>query len=251
MNDVPSTACADAGPSGRFFGDIRNSLRPFTAIAEPVCGAVVVLKLWRFRARLESFQTTLRRQDERRILVTFETNCPRVPSRLVFGRSHDPNRETRRESRREASQGGTESAPARAVVPIPAGLRQSLRLRGGSRRAAGRPELAAAAAARSLCRADFRYLIHHRARRKPPHLDLPYPAVGRAPALRAHRQRPDPQRAVQRNRRDADAIALVAVSDSEEADRFRRGHCYSRRQRRRRHPGRHGDPRLRRQPLDE
>ena len=48
---------------------------------------------------------------------------------------------------------------------------------------------------RPLCRADLRHLVYHGARRKPAHLDLPHPAVGRASPVRAHRQRHDPQRA--------------------------------------------------------
>ena len=105
------------------------------------------------------------------------------------------------------------AATSSEIIRLSAGFRQSFRLRGGGGRAAGRPQLAAAAAARSLCRAALGHLLHHRARGEPPHLDLPHPALGGAPALCAHRQWPDPQRAVQRGRRDADAAALVAVSD--------------------------------------
>ena len=93
-------------------------------------------------------------------------------------------------------------------APISVRLRQPVRVRGGARRAAGRAKVAAAAAARPLRRADLRHLVHDRARGEPAHLDLPHPALGRAPALCAHRQRAHSQRAVQRGRRDADAIAL-------------------------------------------
>ena len=102
------------------------------------------------------------------------------------------------------------SASAASALHYQPGFGNQFRFRSGRRRAAGRPQLAAAAAARALCRADFRHVVYHRARRKSPHLDLPHPAVGRASPLRAHRQPADPQRAVQRGRGDADAIALVA-----------------------------------------
>ena len=60
-------------------------------------------------------------------------------------------------------------------------------------------------------------------------------ALGRAPALRAHRQRADPQRAVQRRRRArrrSCAGSPLPVPDA--ADRFRRRPRHHRRQRRRR-----------------
>ena len=120
-----------------------------------------------------------------------------------------------------------------------------------ARRAAGRPQFAAAAAARPLCRIDLGHLVHHAARREPAHLDLSHPALRRAPALCAHRQRPHSQRAVQRRRCDADAIALEPDPDSEKAHRLHRGHGDHGRQRRRRHPGRHVRAHLCRQPLDD
>ena len=58
-------------------------------------------------------------------------------------------------------------------------------------------------------------------------------------------------RPVQRDRGDAVATALEPVPDPRGADRFRRRHHHHRRARQRRRPGRHGGPRLCRQPLDD
>ena len=146
----------------------------------------------------------------------------------------------------------TSKAPsAAAPLQYQSGFGNHFSLGSGARRAAGRPQFAAAAAARPLRRIDLGHLVHHPARREPAHLDLPHPALRGAPALCAHRQRPDPQRAVQRRRCDADAIALEPDPDSENAHRLHRGHGDHGRQRRRRHPGRHVRARLCRQPLDD
>jgi hypothetical protein len=45
MREVPSTGCADAGVTGRFFGNNEFSERRFAAIAKPNYGATLELKL--------------------------------------------------------------------------------------------------------------------------------------------------------------------------------------------------------------
>ena len=163
-------------------------------------------------------------------------------SRRGLGEVHD-------ESGNQATHSGGQKRPCRISVPIR--LRQSFCFRSSAGRLAGRTKLAAASAARPLCRADLGHVIHDAARGKPPHLDLSHPALCRASALCAHRQRAHPQRAVQRRRRHADAIALEPDSHSKRSDRLHRRHRDARRQWRRGDADRHGDPHLRRQPLDD
>ncbi len=151
----------------------------------------------------------------------------------------------------KSSKGRKHGAAGGGAAAVPARVRQSFRIRGGCRRAAGRPQLAAAAAAWPLCRVDLRHLVHDRPGGKPAHLDLSHPAFSGAPALCAHRQRLDPQRAVPGGRCDPDAIALEPDADPEKAHRLHRRHRDHGRQRRRRDPGRHGGAHLRRQPLDD
>src|SRR6266542_8262 len=57
-------------------------------------------------------------------------------------------------------------------------------------RAAGRTELAAEGALRTLCRAVQRLVVHLAARDQPPDLDLPHPPVGHAQAVQANSEWP-------------------------------------------------------------
>ena len=81
-------------------------------------------------------------------------------------------------------------------------------------RAAGRPERAAAAAARSLHRADLGHPVHRAARREPALLALPHPALGDASAVSPDRQRPRSQRAVRRGRAAAQPAQMEPAAVS-------------------------------------
>ena len=78
---------------------------------------------------------------------------------------------------------------AKSVARLPDRLWQSLCVGGEVGRAAARPQQPAEAAAWALRRADLRHRVYGAARGEPPHLDLSHAALGRASALRAHRQR--------------------------------------------------------------
>ena len=98
---------------------------------------------------------------------------------------------------------------------VPVRLRQRVRHRGAARRAAGRPELAAALPLRPVCRAVLGHGLHRAAPREPPLLALPHPAGGTAPAVRAHRAAARVASDFGADRRLAEPAALESAADAE------------------------------------
>jgi hypothetical protein len=129
------------------------------------------------------------------------------------------------------------------------GLRQRVRDRGARRRAAGRPQFAAARAVWTLCRAAFRHRVHRPPACEPALVAVPDPPSTAARRVRAVSATVARDSAV-RHADVAEPGALGSVSDSRCRDRFHRRAGDDRRQRQRRRADRHRYSRLRVQPSD-
>ena len=117
----------------------------------------------------------------------------------------DARRHTRDDHSRHERPCRTRSSPQRShgrqrLPTSPASATSSPPRR--CRRAAGRPEFAAARALRPLCRAALGHGVHRAARRQSPLLAVPHPAGGDARAVPRDRQRPhrEPRSATCRRR---------------------------------------------------
>ena len=152
--------------------------------------------------------------------------------------------------RADPARRGSKAAPRRSAISVR--LRQSFRLRGGAGRAAGRTQFAAAAAARTLCRTDFRHVVYRPACAK---TAAPGPIASSLRSVHRPYARIDNGLIRSAPFDDVDAtptqLRWSPIPIPQTADRFRRGHRHARRQRRRGDAGRHGGAHLRRQPLDD